>query len=131
VTDLEGLADRLESAADRVGDEVDRTVQQQARLARALIREHASGRPGPNIITGQYVASWRIQSFPVPDGGGAIIGTHAPQGRRLEFGFFDMTDSIGRHFWQVPRPHVGPSVNELSGEMESAFKDACARIFRS
>ncbi len=129
--DLDDLAARLEAAAARVGTEVNRTVQQQARLGRALIRERASGRPGPNIITGQYVASWQIEPFPVPDGGGATIGTHAPQGRRLEYGFYDMTDSIGRHFYQVPRPHVEPAVHKLSAEFERAFGDAIDRIFGS
>lgn len=129
--DLDDLADRLDLSADRVGPEVNRTVQQQAHLARALIRENASGRPGPNIITGQYVASWQIEPFPVPDGGGADIGTRKPQGRRLEYGFYDMTDSLGRHFFQVPRPHVGPAVSELSPEFEQAFRDAVDRIFGS
>lgn len=129
--DLDDLAGRLQRSAARVGSEIDRTVQQQARLGRALIRERASGRPGPNIITGQYLASWRIEAFPVADGGGADIGTNAPQGRRLEYGFFDMTDSIGRHFYQVPRPHVEPAVSELSTQYEDAFKDALDRIFGS
>ncbi|MFM9373273.1 HK97 gp10 family phage protein [Streptomyces sp. Da 82-17] len=129
--DLDDLEPRLERAADRVGPEVNRTVQQQARLTRALIRERASGRPGPNIITGQYVASWRIEPFAVPDGGGAVIGTNAPQARRLEYGFWNMTDSIGRHFFQPPYPHVGPAVDELSPEYERAFRDACDRIFGS
>lgn len=127
--DLSELALRLEEAADRVGPEIDRTVQQQGRLLRALIMENASGRPGPNVITGDYRSSWRPEPFPVPDGGGVVIGTDRPQGRRLEYGFYDMTDSIGRHFFQVPRPHVEPAVNELSPEYERAFRDACERIF--
>jgi hypothetical protein len=129
--DLDELAGRLERAADRVGPETNRTVQQQARLARALIMENASGRPGPNVITGDYRGSWRIEPFAVPDGGGAEVGTDRPQGRRLEYGFYDMTDSIGRHFFQVPRPHVEPAVNELSPEYERAFADALDRIFGS
>lgn len=128
--DLEDLGPRLARAADRVGPEVNRTVQQQARLLRAMIRWNASGRPGPNIITGQYFDSWGpAQPFPVPDGGGATLGTEQPYGRRLEFGFWDMTDSIGRHFFQPPYPHVEPAVNELSEEYEDAFKDALDRIF--
>lgn len=127
--DLDELAGRLEQAADRVGPEVNRTVQQQARLLRALIMEHASGRPGPNVITDQYRPSWKAEPFAVPDGGGAEVGTRKPQGRRLEFGFYDMTDSIGRHYFQGPFPHVEPSVNELSPDYEDAFKDALDRIF--
>ncbi|WP_399559472.1 HK97 gp10 family phage protein [Streptomyces chartreusis] len=127
--DLDDLAQRLEQAADRVGPETNRTVKQQARLARAMIRMNASGRPGPNIITGAYWDSWRIEPFAVPDGGGAVIGTTKPQGRRLEYGFWDMTDSIGRHFFQPPFPHVDPAVTELSEDYERAFKDALDRIF--
>lgn len=129
--DLSELGPRLDQAADRVGPEINRTVQQKARLGRALIQERASGRPGPNIITGAYVSSWQIEPFAVPDGGGAIIGTRKPQGRRLEYGFYDMTDSIGRHFFQVPRPHVEPAVNELAPEYQQAFTDALDRIFGS
>jgi hypothetical protein len=114
-----------------VGPEARRTVDQQGRLLRALIQENASGRPGPNIITGDYHGSWRIEPFGVPDGGGAVIGTDRPQGRRLEYGFYDMTDSIGRHFFQVPRPHVEPAVNELSPQYKQAFTDALDRIFGS
>lgn len=129
--DFDDLADRLEQASDRVGPEVDRTVQQQGRLLRALIMENASGRPGPNVITDQYRTSWKPEPFAVPNGGGVVIGTRKPQGRRLEFGFYDMTDSIGRHFFQPPFPHVEPAVNELSPEYEQAFRQALDRIFGS
>lgn len=130
--DLEDLAPRMEQAAARVGPETNRTVQQQARLLRSMIRFNASGRPGPNIISGDYFDSWEPpKPFAVPDGGGAVVGTTKPQGRRLEFGFYDMTDSIGRHFFQPPYPHVDPAVNELSPEYEEAFKDALDRIFGS
>ncbi|MGQ4437907.1 HK97 gp10 family phage protein [Streptomyces alboviridis] len=130
--DLDELADRLEQAADRVGPEVNRTVQQQARLLRAMIRFNASGRPGPNIITGDYFDSWGpAQPFAVPDGGGATLGTTEPQGRRLEYGFMNMFDSLGRFFQQPPYPHVEPAVNELSDEYADAFKAALDRIFGS
>lgn len=127
--DLDDLANRLNQAADRVGPEINRTVQQQARLLKTLIQSNASGRPGPNVITGAYRASWQIEAFGVPDGGGAEIGTQKPQGRRLEYGFWDMTDSIGRHFFQPPYPHVGPAVNQLEPDYADAFKAACDRIF--
>ncbi|MFE9812410.1 HK97 gp10 family phage protein [Streptomyces sp. NPDC005548] len=130
--DLDDLVSRLNESADRVGPEANRTVQQQGRLMRALIRENASGRPGPNVISGDYRDSWGTpEPFGVPDGGGVTIGTHAAQARRLEYGFYDMTDSLGRLFFQVPRPHVEPAVNELSTQYEQAFVDALDRIFGS
>ncbi|MFD9443415.1 HK97 gp10 family phage protein [Streptomyces sp. NPDC060001] len=129
--DLSELGPRLDQAAGRVGPEVDRTVQQQGRLLRALIMERASGRPGPNVISGDYRGSWKPEPFGVPDGGGVEIGTREPQGRRLEFGFFEMYDSLGRFYRQPPFPHVGPAVNELETVYVDAFKDACDRIFGS
>lgn len=129
--DLEELAGRLERAADRVGPETNRTVQQQARLLRALIMENASGRPGPNVITDQYRPSWKREPFAIPDGGGAEVGTRKPQGRRLEYGYMNMYDSLGRFFQQPPFPHAGPAVNELSTQYQDAFKDALDRIFGS
>jgi hypothetical protein len=127
--DLEDLAPRLEQAAARVGPETNRTVQQQARLLRALIMENASGRPGPNVISGDYRGSWKREPFPVLDGGGADVGTNEPQGRRLEYGFMNMYDALGRFYRQPPFPHVEPAVSELSTQYEQAFIDALDRIF--
>lgn len=129
MTGLDDLADRLDQAANRVGPEVDRTVQQQGRLLRALIMENASGRPGPNVISGDYRGSWKPEPFPVPDGGGVEVGTRKPQGRRLEYGFMNRYDSLGRFYRQPPFPHVEPAVNELSPEYRRAFGDAVDRIF--
>jgi hypothetical protein len=127
--DLDELADRLTHAADRVGPEIQRTVRRQADALRDRIRANASGRPGPNVITGRYRESWTIEDFPVSNGGGAEVGTRQPQGRRLEFGFYDMTDSLGRHYFQPPFPHVEPAVNELSPRFEQAFRAALDDIF--
>lgn len=129
MTGLDELADRLDQAANRVGPEVDRTVQQQGRLLRALIMENASGRPGPNVISGDYRGSWKPEPFPVPDGGGVEVGTREPQGRRLEYGFMNRYDSLGRFYRQPPFPHVEPAVNELSPEYRQDFGDALDRIF--
>lgn len=129
--DLGQFADRLDTAADRVGPETNRTVQQQGRLLRALIMERASGRPGPNVISGDYRGSWQPEPFAVPDGGGVTVGTREPQGRRLEYGYMNMYDSLGRFFRQPPFPHVEPSVNELEENIIDPFKAACDRIFGS
>ncbi|HJT55835.1 MAG TPA: hypothetical protein VJ761_05025, partial [Ktedonobacteraceae bacterium] len=40
----------------------------------------------------------------------AQVGVGVPQGRRLEEGFMDMTDSLGRTFHQRPRPYLRPAM---------------------
>jgi hypothetical protein len=47
-----------------------------------------------------------------PSGDNAVIvGSPDPFSRRLEYGFYDMTDSLGRHFFQEPRPHFRPPLD--------------------
>lgn len=124
--DLEEMADRLDSAADRLGEVTERRMRRVGRQGVARIRQNASGRPGPNVITGAYRASWRSETRGIPHGAECTIGTNAPQGRRLEFGFWDMTDSIGRHFFQPPYPHVQPAI----GHIEDALREQMSAVVR-
>jgi|1185.fasta_scaffold1722067_2 hypothetical protein len=125
--DLDELADRLDSAADRTGEVVEQRMRRVAALGVARIQQNASGRPGPNVITGRYRASWRSETLGIPYGAECTIGTDAPQGRRLEFGFYDMTDSLGRHYFQPPFPHVQPALpfieDTLHGQMRAAVEE--------
>lgn len=123
------LADRLDAAADRVEPAITRAVRHTGELGRGLIRGNASGRPGPNIITGQYWASWESVTRGIPGGAQCTLGTRRPQGRRLEFGFWDMTDSIGRHFFQPPYPHVGPALPEIGRTLRAQMRDAVSEVF--
>jgi hypothetical protein len=103
------LADRLDHAATRIGPAIEKAVRHTGELGRARIRGNASGRPGPNVITGAYRNSWETTTHRLPHGAMCTIGTNAPQGRRLEFGFVG-PDSLGRVYNQPPFPHVGPAV---------------------
>jgi hypothetical protein len=108
--DLDQLADRLDAAADAVGPAIERRMRHVGARGVAAIRRNASGRPGPNVITGAYRASWQDVHRSIPHGAMFTLGTTKPQGRRLEFGFYNMTDSLGRHFFQPPFPHVQPAL---------------------
>jgi hypothetical protein len=122
------VADRLEYAADHIGDAIGRRVVHTAEIGRGMIRANASGRPGPNVITGKYRASWEVVGRTIPYGAQCTIGTNAPQGRRLEFGFWDMTDSIGRHFFQPPYPHVGPAIPRMEAELRQQMMAAVSEV---
>lgn len=121
------LADRLEAAAARVGPAVERHVEHAATLGAARIRANASGRPGPNVITGAYRASWRTTSRSIPHGAACTIGTRAPQGRRLEFGFVG-PDSLGRVYNQPPFPHVGPAIPAIEAALHAGMGDAVREV---
>lgn len=123
------LADRLDQATDDLGPAIRGRVQHVAELGRGMIRAAASGRPGPNVITGRYRSSWQVDTRLLPYGAQCTIGTNEPQGRRLEFGFWDMTDSIGRHFFQPPYPHVGPAVPRMETALRDGMQDAVSEVF--
>lgn len=83
----------------------DRVTRHHTMLLETRIKANASGRPGPRVITGNYRRSWTSRFA----GGVGIVGTNAPQARRLEYGFTG-ADSLGRVYNQPPFPHVGPAV---------------------
>lgn len=115
----EELAKRLDRAADRVPAALKATMRHEAQMLVALILANASGPPGPNVITGDYISyggpsdSWQVEAWRIAGGAGVTVGTVRPQGRRLEFGFMG-TDSLGRTYNQRPRPHMGPAVHDFS-----------------
>jgi hypothetical protein len=117
----EELANRLEKAADRLPGAIEAMMHHQGMLLLSRIRANASGRPGPNVVTGRYRASWQVVADRVPGGARVIVGTEAPQGRRLEFGFVG-TDSLGRTYNQPPFPHVGPAVQQTEQDLPEAIK---------
>lgn len=104
------VAARLYAAPAEIALKANASVRHYGQLLLTRIRANASGRPGPNAITGDYRRSWTMQ---VVSGLGiytAWVGTNAPQGRRLEYGFHG-ADSLGRNYDQPPYPHVEPAVN--------------------
>lgn len=129
LADLDDLADHLDAAADRTGDVIERRMRRVGTVGVARIRQNASGRPGPNVITGRYRASWRSETRGIPYGAQCTIGTDAPQGRRLEFGFWDMTDSLGRHFFQPPFPHVQPAIGFIEDTLHEQMRAAMGELF--
>lgn len=83
-------------------------TQHHAMLMRVRIQRNASGRPGPNVITGQYRASWQVRTRVSGGQVTAEVHTDAPQANRLEYGFVGV-DALGRHYRQPPFPHVAPA----------------------
>ncbi|MCY0922573.1 MULTISPECIES: HK97 gp10 family phage protein [unclassified Streptomyces] len=105
----------LAAALDRGGvvlrSESETAMRVSAALLVAQIRQRASGRPGPRVITGRYRASWQSEVHAAGPVFVAQVGSTAPQARRLEYGFVG-TDSLGRRYAQPPFPHVGPAMQQ-------------------
>ena len=121
------LAARFEHAAAKLGPAIERGVRHTGELGIARIRGNASGRPGPNVITGAYRNSWRAETSRLPHGALCTIGTDLPYGRRLEFGFTG-TDSLGRNYAQPPFAHVQPALGFIEMTLMSQMRFALAEV---
>lgn len=110
--ELTPMLDRL----DRIPQVVEPAMERLGLSLQTKIMGNASGRPGPNVITGAYRNSWSTKAVSSGSVIMVVVGTNAPQGNRLEHGFAG-ADSRGRNYSQPPFPHVEPAVVEMQQEM--------------
>lgn len=104
---------------------IDANDPEQAETLRHLIQVKASGRPGPEIVTGAY-----RNSFLVARGtNGYRVYTAAPQAHRLEYGFIG-TDSLGRVYAQGPFPHIRPATEEFRPIYRRSIAQIPRRVWR-
>lgn len=120
VTGASEVAAGFQTAAAALPEALGEALEGYGDTLAESVRAHASGRPGPEVQTGEYVASIGVQT----SGGGTSrsveVGTDEPQGFRLELGYHG-TDSLGRQYDQPPYPHFGPAVDETEGALDAAL----------
>lgn len=124
--DVEGdlvVANEFEGKAARVGGQIFGVVRVWGLALRTGVIAHASGRPGPRRRTGDYTRSWSAITHVRSGEVVSDVGTNAPQGPRLEFGFTGV-DALGRHYNQPAFPHARPALDEVAGP----FTEACAKV---
>ncbi len=76
----------------------------------------------PRVVTGHYQSSWTHEVRQSGARVQAVVGTAAPQGRRLEYGFTG-PDRLGRVFNQHPRPHVQPAVDTVDPVFQRSIRE--------
>lgn len=115
---------QLTALASNADQRVRAIVRHHGFMLQAQVMAHASGRPGPRAVTGDYRRSIALNIGSSADGTiTATVGTNKLQARRLEFGFVGV-DSLGRHYFNPPLPHFRPAFGKVSAD----FLDALTRI---
>ena len=107
-------------------EDAEKITQEYGKVFQQAVKRNASGPPGPNVVTGQYVGS--IQPFS-EDQYTAGAETSAPQAARLEFGFVGV-DALGRHYAQPPFPHWRPAIDEVGPKYKEAMQAAVRKWWR-
>ena len=63
-----------------------------------------------------------------------VIGSSLPYARRVEYGYMEKRDILGRLYHQIGRPYLGPAINnhrdEIRLEMAEAYGDALRNRLR-
>jgi hypothetical protein len=95
---------------------IQKELAERARVAKNAVR--LAGNEYKNDVqkiapykTGTYRRSIHVQMIEENGNPYALVGTDLPYGKRLEFGFWDMTDKLGRHFYQRAQPHFRPALD--------------------
>jgi hypothetical protein len=110
---IEGLEETLAALVTTINKK--KIIAEKAVRSAGLEYERDVKKLAP-VLTGQYRGSIHVEpsTGAYQDFNGSpfvTVGTDLPQAKRLEFGFFDMTDRIGRHYYQRPRPHFRPPLD--------------------
>ncbi len=92
-------------------------------LLEQTVKRNASGRPGPNVISGDYYRSITRSTNRTATGITARVSTNKGQAKRLEMGFHG-TDSLGRNWDQKAYPHFGPALDRVRPLLEAAIAAA-------
>lgn len=116
--------ERVFEAVTAAGAALQAGVKRRAAEPRTAARPGAAGgTDGPRLLTGNYNRSIGRRTVVGATSITATVGTNAPQGRRLEFGFHG-TDAAGRTFDQRAYPHFGPALDEVRPAFEAAVLEA-------
>lgn len=110
-SNADDVARAFDAAGIRVGVRSTAIVRHHTLLGQTRAKAHASGRPGPRAVTGDYRRSISTSVAASLRGVSGHFGTNKDQARRLENGFVGI-DSIGRHYDQPAYPHFGPAYEE-------------------
>lgn len=130
IDDFEAGLDRM---LLRVHDATRQATDKAAQLVVGAAKRKATHRPGPNVITGIMRAKIAQQGRARSDGDWRWRAEVAPTGvqsRRLELGFMNMRDSLGRLYHQKPYPFLRPGQTEALPKVEAMLVRQWAEAVR-
>jgi len=97
-------------------------VAEAAALLEKTAKQNASGRPGPNVVTGTLRRS--IRTAPIEPWGirgwQTNVSPTVVYGRRVELGFRG-ADSLGRHYNQPGYPYMGPAIRSTKSAIRAIY----------
>lgn len=118
--DLHLLVARFKSFRNKSQSGMRSVARMGAEELRKEIVNQASGRPGPEIVTGLYTMGFEVQEdtlFFANQWVVSVVNENGVQWRRLEYGFTGI-DALGRHYDQPPFAHIRPAIEIASPKIQ-------------
>ena len=106
---IEGNWDQFPIDCQRIVDEIRGNASKAVYAAATQYAGDVQKCASTPVDTGQYRSTIRADPPSNPLEPISYVGSPMPQTRRLEFGFWDKEDRLGRKFRQPPRPHWRPT----------------------
>ena len=114
---------RLQRIGERASIEARVAVAEAGRELEKQAKQNASGRPGPNVVTGTLRRS--ITMAPITPWGlmgwQTSVGPTVIYARRIELGFHG-ADSLGRHYNQPGYPYMAPAFAALKPRIQAIWR---------
>lgn len=126
ITGLDEGKSKIKNFVKYAQDDAHRITQEYGTKFQQLVQQNASGRPGPNVITGIYRGSIQVMERSQYE---VAVGTNAPQAMRLEYGFSG-TDALGRVYNQPAFPHWTPAKDIIAPQYVEAMRQAVRTWWR-
>lgn len=119
VPEFAAALDRIIGAAEA---ETRAAVAEAAGEVEKQAKQHASGRPGPEVVTGtlrrgithEPIVPWGVRGW------ATTVGPTVIYSRRIELGFHG-ADSRGRHYDQPGYPYFGPAWHAVAPRMTAIY----------
>lgn len=109
-SDLPAFSSAIRKLQKKVRQDVRQANVDTAVDTLMTLYKNASGRPGPEIVSGEFVSKMEVRID--GDGMGFTAGNPSPQAARLEMGFVGV-DRAGRHYRQPSYPWLVPTFIEI------------------
>lgn len=118
-TNAEIVALKFANSAAKVDDVIRDYMQSEGRLLHALVKRGASGwMGGPNVITGRYRSSIRMEFTGSNGDYKATVGTDEEYGLKLEVGGLVGSGFKDEPVMIAPHPHFGPALSIIEQGFE-------------
>lgn len=122
------LIAELTAAAVQVPLVMEAVVDASADALNAAAKSNATGRPGPDDLSGDYRESWSVEEVDGdPTEVARSVGSDHPAAHRLEWGFIG-TDAAGRQVDAPPYAHLGPAIDAMAPLYQAGMQQAIDKV---